>query len=132
MPKGIWKRTKKHKAIYKKAQSSRIFTEEERLESSLRNKGRFIMEDSPKWKGEMVGYRGIHSWVQRNYGKAEKCEVCGTTEKRVCWANRDKQYSRNIEDWFQACDTCHKAYDTNVDYENKYADTISNRTACPC
>lgn len=121
MPRGIWTRTQKHKEIYKKAQANRIFTKEERLESSLRNKGRFIMEDSSKWKGVKVGYRGIHSWIQRNYGKAERCDVCGKTKGRMCWANKDKQYSRDIEDWFQACGKCHKEYDLSISHiENKY------------
>ena len=74
--------------------------------------GENIGKENNKWKGDDVGYYGLHTWVQRTLGKAEKCSICGETKKRIDWANRSRQYMRDIDDWLQLCSTCHGKYDT--------------------
>lgn len=64
------------------------------------------------WKGENAGYHAIHIWLKTNYGKASKCEHCGTKKaKRFEWANISGEYKRDISDYLQLCSKCHHKYD---------------------
>jgi len=66
----------------------------------------------PDWKGDEVSYRNLHRWVERKRGKPQKCEHCGTSEKRrYHWANKSRKYKRDLDDWFRLCIPCHKKYD---------------------
>lgn len=72
----------------------------------------FKKENSPRWKGDEVGYWGIHSWIKRNYGKASKCEICGVLgAKRYEWASKNHVYTRDISEWTQVCTSCHRKID---------------------
>lgn len=69
-------------------------------------------EDSPHWKGDAVGYSGLHYWVRKNLGKAAKCEECHTTETyRFEWANKSGLYLRSVDDWMSLCVKCHRRFD---------------------
>lgn len=64
------------------------------------------------WKGDEVGYYGLHKWVQGKLGKPSKCEFCGTTESnRYEWANKSGEYKRDLTDWIRLCKHCHNEYD---------------------
>mgnify|MGYP006360080023 CR=1 FL=1 len=66
------------------------------------------------WKGDNVGYRGLHYWIQRKLGKPTKCTQCGknkTTPKSIQWANVDGEYRRNVDDYIALCASCHKIKD---------------------
>lgn len=66
------------------------------------------------WKGENVGYRGLHYWLRRVKGIPAVCEFCGelrTTPKSIQWANVDGEYRRNPDDYISLCAKCHKEYD---------------------
>lgn len=63
------------------------------------------------WKEKDVGYSSIHSWLRRNFGKANKCEKCNSSN-RVQWALlKDKEYERKRENFWQLCCLCHLEYD---------------------
>lgn len=71
-------------------------------------------ENNPNWKGDKVGYGGIHAWVKRHLGKASKCEQCkilGIKRTRYHWANISGKYKRNFKDWKQLCVVCHRGFD---------------------
>lgn len=70
-------------------------------------------KDSPTWKGEDVGYRGLHVWVELVLGKPDTCTYCNKkgTGHNMHWANISKQYKRDKEDWVRLCPKCHKAFD---------------------
>lgn len=70
-------------------------------------------EKNPYWKGDKVGYCGLHKWVQLHLGKPVKCEHCGkeATGHQMHWANRDHSYKRNLNDWIRLCSKCHEQYD---------------------
>src|SRR3990167_6269345 len=53
---------------------------------------------NPKWKGDKIGYFGLHSWVRRNKGRPTECENCKTTI-RLTWSNKSRHYKRNLNDW---------------------------------
>lgn len=75
-------------------------------------------EDSPHWKGDKVGYYGIHEWLYTNFGKANKCENpdCNHNSKRFQWAKlKGREYQRRRENFWQLCSSCHINYDeTNL------------------
>jgi hypothetical protein len=68
-------------------------------------------------KGDDVGYRALHDWIQAKLGRANKCEKCGLKEnpkgkKRYFqWANVDHKYKRTLDSWIQLCCKCHKQFD---------------------
>lgn len=55
-------------------------------------------------------YEAIHSWANKYFGKKELCEHCGATAN-LDWANKDGEYTRNRDDWFVLCRSCHMKYD---------------------
>lgn len=74
-------------------------------------------ERSYNWKGDKVGYYGLHSWVSKNLGKPDKCEHCGKDGlfgKKIHWANKSGKYFRELGDWIRLCVVCHSAYDKKL------------------
>lgn len=77
-------------------------------------------EISAHWKGDEVGYRGLHHWIVKELGKADHCEFCGLDKipKRKIryfhWANKSHDYKRDLSDWIQLCYICHKKYDKKI------------------
>lgn len=67
------------------------------------------------WKGNKVGYFGVHIWLNKHYGKASKCENSECeyeTPKRFDWALlQGKKYERNRKNFFMLCRGCHLKYD---------------------
>ena len=81
-------------------------------------------EKSGSWKGDNVGYFGLHIWLHKKLGKATKCENpnCKYPRKSARgiillkptvfqWANVSKNYKRDIKDWIQLCISCHQKWD---------------------
>lgn len=64
-----------------------------------------------KWKGDKVSVLALHSWVQRCKGSPTKCVDCGTTTKKLSWANVDHKYRRVLDDFVGRCASCHSIYD---------------------
>ena len=100
-------------AIAKKGQHCSIATEFK--------KGQTIGEKNNKWKGDSVGYSGIHSWLVRTFGKAKGCRnrekkvldfSCSNLSDTYDWAKRaDKEYERKKENFIELCHSCHLKYD---------------------
>jgi len=71
-------------------------------------------KDNPKWRGDRVGYRTLHRWIERYLGKAEVCFICGSNGSKIkkChWANLDHNYKRSKGDYMSLCPLCHKRWD---------------------
>lgn len=76
--------------------------------------------DHPRWKGDNVGYFGVHDWISKHFGQPKECKECGMKDRKRMyhWANLTGKYLRNIKDWKRMCVSCHRKYD----YERrKYA-----------
>ncbi len=64
-----------------------------------------------------MNYRSVHFWVERNFGKAHYCEICGKNEpnknkkRTFSWANRSGKYLKERSDWIMTCYSCHKKMD---------------------
>lgn len=70
-------------------------------------------ENSPYWKGNNVGYSGIHMWVKSKLSSPNVCQMCGSNDenKMYHWANISGEYKRNLKDWIRLCVPCHSKYD---------------------
>jgi hypothetical protein len=77
-------------------------------------------EDSPAWKGDQVGDRALHLWVESRRGIPDHCEDCGMTKppdgkgikrRYFQWANISHEYKRVLDDWRMLCYKCHNAFD---------------------
>ncbi len=71
-------------------------------------------EKHPGWKGENIGYSGLHKWIYNHLGKPTKCKHCkkdGLTGRQIHWANKSGKYLRDLSDWLRLCVKCHKQYD---------------------
>ena len=67
-----------------------------------------LLDKNPCWKGDKVGYSGIHKWLVRNFGKAHTCVICGgERSKHFEWVNYSGKYKRDKMDWVQLCVSCH-------------------------
>lgn len=74
--------------------------------------GFFAGEKGGSWKGNNVGYSGLHKWVERELGKPKQCESCKTIKaKKYEWANKSHSYLRDKADWIRLCVACHHYYD---------------------
>lgn len=69
-------------------------------------------EKNHQWKGNKVGYHGLHKWVARKLGKPMKCDHCLSEDKKKYeWASIDHSYIRDLEAWVRLCTSCHRKYD---------------------
>ena len=78
-------------------------------------------KNHPNWKGDKIGYRGLHMWVELHLGKPKKCEHCekdGLTGRQIHWANKSGKYLRNLKDWIRLCSSCHGEHDSKSIIKN--------------
>lgn len=73
-----------------------------------------IKEKNPNWKGDDIGYKGIHIWFNRNLKKPEKCQKCNK-EARLDLANKSGKYLRDETDWEWLCRRCHMLSDGRME-----------------
>ncbi len=96
------------------AQTGKPFTDFHKAKLSSAKKGKYEFEKSYFWKGDKVGYHGLHKWVVRVLGNPNKCEHCKNIflkPKSIQWANKSQQYKRLKSDWVRLCIKCHADYD---------------------
>jgi hypothetical protein len=68
-----------------------------------------IGSENNKWKGDDVGYGGLHKWVYRQLGKPIYCSNNATHKAPLYfWANLSGEYKRDIDDWHSLCPSCNK------------------------
>ncbi|MFA5128568.1 MAG: NUMOD3 domain-containing DNA-binding protein [Patescibacteria group bacterium] len=121
MPKGIYKRSEEQKrkmsVTHKKIGTPWLIGK--KLSEKTKQKMKYSHKGSKNylWKGDLVGYRALHRWVQTWKGKADHCEACGDDKKyrnprHYQWANVDHKYRRVLEDYISFCVKCHKKFDS--------------------
>lgn len=112
------KHTEETKMKISEANKGKKFTKKrkKRISDALRNKKYPERQEknSIHWKGNNVGYGGLHYWVYKWLGKPDTCEHCGKiglSGKQIHWANKSGNYLRDKNDWIRLCVSCHKKYD---------------------
>ena len=86
-------------------------------------------EEHYNWKGDECGYSSLHKWISRHKGTPKECKHCGATEK-IQWANKSREYKRDLEDWLSLCKPCHGKYDSGENWgkaTEKYYDEINKK-----
>lgn len=78
-------------------------------------------ENNGSWKGDDVGYHGLHKWVHRHKTKPVECEFCGRKDN-IQWANKSGEYKRDLDDWIALCLSCHSKYDETT--KNRQRDEL--------
>ena len=58
-------------------------------------------------------YSAIHQWLRYTFGKPDHCDLCNEG-RNFQWASRNHQYTRDLQEYFQACRTCHYWFDRLV------------------
>lgn len=103
MPKGVYKKTKEHIAKV-------VGNLQPGWNKELKGVGA-VGEKNGNWIGDKIGYYGIHSWLKNYFGKATKCQQCGSI-KNIVWAKlKGKKYQRKRENFWMLCAKCHVHYD---------------------
>jgi len=67
-------------------------------------------DKNPQWKGDNVGYFGVHGWIKNRLPKPDKCEICNE-QPAFDLANISGEYRRNLDDWQWICRRCHMLQD---------------------
>jgi hypothetical protein len=74
-------------------------------------------ENSPRWKA-VVTIKSAHRWAAKTMAQPETCVCCGARKCPVCGkagivhkCNIDHKYRKKIEEWFWACNQCHRDID---------------------
>lgn len=68
-------------------------------------------EDHHMWKGDLASYSSLHHWVRRHLIKSDTCTKC-LKKCKTHWANKSREYRRDLEDWLELCPKCHGEYDS--------------------
>lgn len=73
-----------------------------------------LNENNSMWKGDRVGYGGIHEWVRRHKTKPSMCESCLISNPHDL-ANISQEYKRDVSDWEWLCRKCHMTKDGRLE-----------------
>jgi hypothetical protein len=95
----------KHLKDYRSNRCRRCYYDEYR-----NNPNKALGYKNINWKGNNVGYRALHQYLQRHKVKPKYCEFC-KINKPTDIAKISKEYTRNIEDYKYLCRRCHNNYD---------------------
>ena len=66
------------------------------------------------WKGDNVGYGGLHKWIKRRLRKPSVCSECHI-KPPIDLANISQEYKRDLSDWEWLCRKCHMVKDGRLD-----------------
>ncbi len=91
-----------------------------KISSGALEKRKLLVEDkSNRWKGNEVGYHGIHRWAHKNLIRPQTCRDCNEM-KQLELSNISREYKREISDWEWLCVSCHRLKDArSVQQEGK-------------
>lgn len=84
--------------------------------NSIDRKGK----NNPNWKGDNVGYNGLHSFVKNRKGKPNRCDDC-KNKLPLDLANISGNYLRELDDWEWLCRKCHMHKDGRISNLKQYA-----------
>lgn len=111
------KRTLEHNKKISHALKGKKKTVKHRRNMSIASKQRCsVPENNPNYRGDRVGYTGIHLWLRKHHEKHGVCQFC-EEQKRTVWALISaKDYERKRENFIELCYKCHRNYDKTVEW----------------
>jgi len=93
----------------------------DKAKANIRKANKNRVEDkNGMWKGDKVGYFGLHLWKVARSGNPKECEHCGVAGRKngrnwsIHWANKSGKYLRDLSDWIGLCRRCHSKYDNKI------------------
>ena len=69
-----------------------------------------IAEKNGNWKGDKVGYGGLHTWIRERLPKPKTCEICHRNLP-LDLSNKTGVYNRGLKNWEWLCRRCHMERD---------------------
>ena len=85
----------------------------------IENRSKLRGEKNPQWKGDKVGYPGIHAWIRKYLPRPPLCQDCELNPPHDA-ANISQKYKRDFSDWEYLCRYCHMKKDGRLkDFPNK-------------
>ena len=106
----LWDNSKTKETWFKKGHHPENEFQEGHISWLKGKKGYNLAENNPEWKGDNVGYIALHQWLRRHFEWSSECENCGR-RKSLQLSNKTGQYTREKEDWWILCASCHQKYD---------------------
>lgn len=98
------------KNLFKKKVKTRRFCSNTCASKFRMQRQNINSERNNNWKGDNIGYGGIHCWVKRYLVKPNNCSIC-KENKRLDLANISQKYKRDLKDWEWLCRKCHMTKD---------------------
>lgn len=81
--------------------------------------------DTPKFN-----YRIIHTWINKHYGKADRCDNPNCPHKsntyEYCLKN-GKNHDRNIDNYIKLCRSCHRRYDMTTEKKQILTERVAGK-----
>lgn len=74
-----------------------------------------LKEKNPMWNGKNATYSALHYRVRTYRKKPIACQICGTEERKIEWANITGDFT-NLKDYIAMCTLCHRRYDLSDKY----------------
>jgi NUMOD3 motif-containing protein len=103
------KYTEEHRKKLSEKKKGIIFSKEHIRKLSIAQRG----EKSHIWKGDNVGNRALHDWINRNFPKHDLCQMCNIKPPYDC-ANITGIYNREFKNWARFCRKCHMLFDNTM------------------
>lgn len=92
-------------------------SKEQKMKISKVTRGKInLYENNGMWKGDNIGYSGLHKWVKRHFPKPDKCHLCLKVPPKEL-ANITGILNRDFKNWAWFCTKCHKSFD-NIQERN--------------
>ena len=108
----------------KKAKERRIKTQKRKIKSGEIKYA--FGKNHQNWKGNKVGYQGLHKWVRKNKPKPKFCKKCGE-RKKLDLANISGKYKRDVNDFEWLCRSCHIKKDYTKERIEKIKEKVKLR-----
>ena len=70
-------------------------------------------KNNPNWKGDKVGYGGLHDYIRSHKTKPKLCGCC-KEKPPFDLANISGNYTRDLNDWEWICRKCHMEKDKRL------------------
>ncbi len=76
---------------------------------------------NPSWKGDGVGYFGLHEYLRKHFPPPENCQICKKKTNILDLANTTGIYKRDVNNFKYLCRSCHNKLDGKIRYLGQYA-----------
>ena len=121
------KYSKERKQKISKAHIGKILSTETRQRISKSHIGLRMGELNNMWKGNQVGYSGLHRWIGKYFPKPKDglCQMCHQVPLEEA-ANITGILNREFKNWAWFCYKCHKLFDNIIERNLRIPQYIRN------